>query len=387
MKVRKPLTYEQLKSASGLESEKLQQLLWTTSPFKGIIEYNWENLDGKNPNHEKRYLLPMFVPGSAEFTVMNQQQLEEHPEIGTFFERMAFLPLTKVTKMVPPGGAGIGMHVIPVERAIEYENEAADVERISHWLKKYDRFSVGACSCRAAERVRGGNAGIRPDRTCGCIGLGDMADYCVETGKGHYATYDEVMDILILAERNGYVHQIPVNIDGSDKIFAICNCDVNVCYALRTSQLFNTPNMSRSAYVAQINGEKCVACAGCVEVCPAGAVKLGQKLLTERWAGFLSTAAVTHAFLERKRLGIPITRIRAVSSVMRLARHRARLPVLHIFRCRAICAWQLEGVTAMHSRSSSKRILFPRYVDASATSAARRLVRAARSTSRWRSMM
>ena len=214
MKVRKPLTFEQLKSASGLESEKLQQLLDDLS-IKGIIEYNWENLDGKNPNHEKRYLLPMFVPGSAEFTVMNQQQLEEHPEIGTFFERMAFLPLTKVTKMVPPGGAGIGMHVIPVERAIEYENEAADVERISHWLKKYDRFSVGACSCRAAERVRGGNAGSDPQNWC--IGLGDMADYCVETGKGHYATYDEVMDILILAERNGYVHQI-TNIDGSDKI-------------------------------------------------------------------------------------------------------------------------------------------------------------------------
>jgi len=101
----------------------------------------------------------------------------------------------------------------------------------------------------------------------------------VETGKGHFATYDEVLDLLVLAEKNGYVHQI-TNIDGSDKIFAICNCNVNVCYALRTSQLFNTPNMSRSAYVAQVEREKCVACAGCVEVCPAGAVQLGQKLST-----------------------------------------------------------------------------------------------------------
>ena len=39
MKVRKPLTFEQLKSASGLESEKLQQLLDDLS-IKGIIEYN-----------------------------------------------------------------------------------------------------------------------------------------------------------------------------------------------------------------------------------------------------------------------------------------------------------------------------------------------------------
>ena len=276
MKVRKPMTVAQIVDASGMPEAEVQRLLDDMS-IKGIVEYNWENLDGKNPAHERRYILPMFVPGSAEFTVMNQQQMEEHPELGTFFERMTFLPLEVATKLVPPGGAGIGMHVIPVERAIECENRAADVERISHWLKKYDRFSVGACSCRMSERVRGSNAGSDPQNWC--VGVGDMADYCVETGKGHFATYDEVIDLLILAEKNGYVHQI-TNIDGSDKIFGICNCDVNVCYALRTSQLFNTPNMSRSAYVAHIESDKCVACAGCVEVCPAGAVQLGQKLST-----------------------------------------------------------------------------------------------------------
>ena len=36
--------------------------------------------------------------------------------------------------------------------------------------------------------------------------------------------------------------------------------------------------MSRSAYVAKVETENCVACGRCVEYCPAGAVKLGQKL-------------------------------------------------------------------------------------------------------------
>ena len=76
------------------------------------------------------------------------------------------------------------------------------------------------------------------------------------------------------------MHQI-TNIDGENKIFAICNCNVNICNALRTSQLFNTPNMSRSAYVAKVEKENCVACGRCVEYCPAGAVKLGQKLCTK----------------------------------------------------------------------------------------------------------
>ena len=36
--------------------------------------------------------------------------------------------------------------------------------------------------------------------------------------------------------------------------------------------------MSRSAYVAKVEKANCVACGKCVEFCPAGAVKLGQKL-------------------------------------------------------------------------------------------------------------
>ncbi len=272
MKVRHPMTLEQLVAASGMDEARVQGLLDSMS-VKGIVEYNWEN-----PERVKQYVLPMFVPGSAEFTVMNQRQIEEHPEIGTFFERMAYLPLTKVTKMVPPGGAGIGMHVIPVEKAIEHENRSVDIEHISHWLSKYDRYAAGACSCRVAERAR--DEGSADDPQDWCIGIGDMADYLVETGKGHFITYDQVIETLLQAEKNGFVHQI-TNIDGENKIFAICNCQVNVCHALRTSQLFNTPNMSRSAYVAHVDAEKCVACGACVEVCPAGAPKLGQKICTK----------------------------------------------------------------------------------------------------------
>lgn len=274
MKVRKPMTFPQLLKATGKEEKELEKLLEEMS-IVGLLEYNWEN-----PQKEKQYILPMFVPGSAEFTNMNRKQLEEHPELGRFFERMSRLPLEKVTPMVPPGGAGIGMHVIPVEKAIEMENQSIDIEHISHWLKKYEgKYAASPCSCRLSRQTY--EEGCADDPEDWCIAVGDMADYVVETQKGgRYITYEEVLDILKRAEDNGFVHQI-TNIDGKNKIFAICNCNVNVCYALRTSQLFNTPNMSRSAYVAHVKTENCVACGRCVEYCPAGAVKLGQKLCTK----------------------------------------------------------------------------------------------------------
>ena len=273
MKVRHPYTFEEIQKLNpDIEKEELERILQEMSVY-GVLEYNWEN-----ERREKQYVLPQFVPGSAEFFMMHPTLVEEKPIVADFFERMTFLPLEKVTAMVPPGGAGIGMHVIPVEKAIPAHQQSLSVEHISHWLNKYDQYGIGICSCRRQQTIR--NEGTGDIEGEYCIGVGDMAQYMVETGKGRLATYDEVIETLERAERNGYVHQI-TNIDGENKIFAICNCAPGVCNALRTSQLFNTPNMSASAYRAHVETDKCVACGKCVEVCPVGAAKLGQKLCTK----------------------------------------------------------------------------------------------------------
>lgn len=270
MKMRRPYTLADAVKATGLEAEPLEKLLDEMS-YIGLLEYNWEN-----PTRTKQWVLPMLVPGSAEFLNMRQSQIDEHPAVAKFFEQASKGALAKATPMVPPGGAGIGMHVIPVEQAIQMEDRSVSIEHIEHWLDKYEgKYAASPCSCRMSRAKLGEGCGDDPNDWC--IAVGDMADYVVETDRGHYITREEVYETLRQAEANGFVHQI-TNIDGEDKIFAICNCNVNVCYALRTSQLFNTPNLSRSAYVARTETDKCVACGRCVEVCPAGAVKLGQKL-------------------------------------------------------------------------------------------------------------
>lgn len=269
-KTRVPYSVEELAGRNGMSLEDtramVERLRWI-----GIIEQN----RAKSPDRHRQYELPIFVPGSAEFMMMQEKVTDEFPQLATFFNLMTQLPLAGVTQMVPPGGAGIGMHVIPVEKAISMENQSVPVEHLSRWIDMYDKWGISECSCRKQQAMRGEGSGqIRGDY---CIGMGDMAEYMDDRGIGHYITKEEVYEILERAERHGYVHQI-TNIDGENKIVAICNCAPGVCNALRTSQLYNTPNMSASAYRAHVEKEKCVACGKCVEVCPVGAAKLGQKL-------------------------------------------------------------------------------------------------------------
>ena len=212
--IRKPKTLKQMAQITGIPEAELEPKLERMS-WAGVLEYNWEN-----EHHEKQYLVPMFVPGSGEFSNMNPDLMRQHPELGMFFNYMTRLPLEKVTKMVPPGGAGIGMHVIPVEKAIRMEDKSISIEHISHWLDKYDgKYAASPCSCRRSRKTY--DEGCGDDEEGWCIAVGDMADYVVETNKGgRYITREEALAIFEKGEKNGFVHQI-TNIDGEDKILAL----------------------------------------------------------------------------------------------------------------------------------------------------------------------
>ncbi|MBO4376069.1 MAG: pyridine nucleotide-disulfide oxidoreductase, partial [Lachnospiraceae bacterium] len=222
MKVRKQYTFEELVKLNKIPDDGKErfQVLLDEMARVGILEYDYNDQytkDGPIPNGNltKRYWVPLFVPGSAEYTNMNLENLDKHPELAMFFERMTFLPLAGKTELVPPGGGGIGMHVIPVEKAISMEEGTMDIEHISYWLKRYEgHIGASICSCRVSRKKL--DEGCADDYMDWCIGVGDMADYCRETGRGHDITYEEAMEILKRAEDNGFVHQI-TNIDGEGK--------------------------------------------------------------------------------------------------------------------------------------------------------------------------
>ena len=213
MKQRKWYTYDQLleMNRKNMDAETFKKTLDLLC-VHGFVEYDYgDHYDDNGPipgaPKELRYRTSYFVPGSAELFNSSVDRIEKNPPVAKMFERMTFLPLEHITSMVRPGGNGIGMHVIPVEKEVAAERTAVDIEKISYWLQKYDgHLSAGICSCRASRAMLG--EGCTDDEQDWCIQVGDMADYTVETGRAHYITKEEALEILRKAEENGYVHQI-----------------------------------------------------------------------------------------------------------------------------------------------------------------------------------
>ena len=169
-KLRTPYSIPEIAERVGMSVEDTTKMVEDLR-YIGFIEQN----RSKDADHHKQYELPIFVPGSAEFMMMQESVTNAHPEMATFFNLMTQLPLAGLTQMVPPGGGGIGMHVIPVEQAITLENQTADVEHLSRWIDMYDKYGISECSCRKQQAIRGEGSGeIRGDY---CIGMGDMAEY------------------------------------------------------------------------------------------------------------------------------------------------------------------------------------------------------------------
>ena len=224
---------------------------------------------------ENRYFMQIFAPGIMEMLVNNQELLETHPEVGRAFEEYTRIRMETMSPLLP-NGYGL-MRVVPVESAIKDNPEANDFEKLSYYLNKYDTFSVSPCSCRASRTSINDGCGHLAEEMC--IQMGKGAEHYIRTGRARAITREEALEIIQRAEENGLMHDIP-NIEEAGDSAAICNCCACACFGLRVGLMYGARDAIRSNYVAEVDEAKCVACAQCVEVCPANALKLGQKLCT-----------------------------------------------------------------------------------------------------------
>ena len=110
MKKRTPYTFKEmcdLCKVSKDQEEHFQKTLDEMS-YLGLLEYDYgyhyDHHGRTAPQSERRYILPMFVPGSAELFNMEElpdrsnPRLEDHPDVAAFFERMTYIPLAVLHK-------------------------------------------------------------------------------------------------------------------------------------------------------------------------------------------------------------------------------------------------------------------------------------------------
>ena len=271
--------------AAGLRKERTAQ--WLADKVGRTVEEIQPSLDRLvyygvfrrcriDGTDEDSSFMQIFAPGILEMMVNNQELLHEHPEVGRAFEEYTRLRMQSMGPILPDG-YGL-MRVIPVESAIEGIPGVTDDERLSHYLDKYDVFSVSPCSCRASRTSLGDGCGHLAEDMC--VQMGKGAEHYIRTGRARQITREEALEIVKRAEENGLMHDIP-NIEGAGESAAICNCCACACFGLRAGLMFGARDAIRSNFVAEVDEAKCVACAQCVEVCPGNALKLGQKLCAD----------------------------------------------------------------------------------------------------------
>lgn len=267
MKLRKAYYIDELAKLEGMSVEKTAQIADDLCHI-GLLEYNCDD------NNVDRVQMPVFAPGSMENTVMTKERTDRYPETAPAFLNYVLELQKKISWAVPMGSAL--MRAIPVEEAIQNEPKRAKYEEISYWLDKAgDSIGLAPCECRKLRRMSDeGTADLECDV---CINLGKYAEGLIRVGKARRITREEAERIIKDSEKKGYVHQLS-NIDGPDFSLFICNCSWDTCMALKTSWYTQSPSLSKSNYLAEVDPKNCVACGGCVEVCPQNAVKLGQKL-------------------------------------------------------------------------------------------------------------
>ena len=265
--LRKPMYIDELAKKAGkdvIETAKLVDEICKV----GILFYE------RDEQGVDRVMLEIFAPGNFEVVGMDYHISDEHPEIAWAFPQYVQGLIEKWAKFFPMGQAL--MRVIPVEKAVENDAKRVDLEEVSYWIEKNaPSLCVATCQCRRFRRMNG--EGTNDLEGEWCISLGEYAESLIRMGKARRITKEEAYAIVKHAEELGYVHQLS-NVDEKHKSVFICNCNYDSCMALRTSWYTGTPNMARSNYTASVDPEHCVACGGCVEVCPQNAVRLGQKL-------------------------------------------------------------------------------------------------------------
>ena len=171
--------------------------------------------------------------------------------------------------------------VVPLNQAsqlvtVNKEIKIDDLEKIIPYqrarsiiLKNPDHIAVMECPCRSARKNP-----CKPLDVCLIIGepfVSFVLDHHPQ--KARKITQQEAVQIIKEEDARGHVHHAFFKDAMLQRFYAICNCCSCCCGAMQAMRN-GTPMLAPSGYILQIEEEKCIGCANCVEFCQFKALRL-----------------------------------------------------------------------------------------------------------------
>ena len=226
---------------------------------------------GRTPTGLGYGLLP-FVVG-----VWEMQANVLTAELAELFETYFHEAFGPALAMDPP------VHrVIPVGESVDYSMEISPTETIMGIIDRSQSFGVMDCICRKELELLGKPCGHPLDV---CMTLSPLPGAYAQSKNVRALTREEAIATLKRAADAGLVHTVTNNLEG---VTYICNCCSCGCGILRGMSELGVANVvARSRFVNRVDGDLCIACGLCADVCPFGALEIADvcQVDTQRCAG------------------------------------------------------------------------------------------------------
>ena len=270
-------TLDELVQAAGMPAVELEGILESMANKGLVMDLPYGG--------ETYYLLVPGLIGFFEFSFMRER---------------ADLPQAELARLMSEylreqGRAGQAGEFFggrwPLTRALVYEDKIPVQSRITSWedarqiIRDADFRAVTMCFCRHKKAHEGKSCQQGAPVEDICMVLGEGARFLVRRGMAEQRSEAEMLAILDRARGLGLTH-ITDNI--RERPSFICNCCRCCCELLAGVHMGFSDGIAKTAFLADIDPERCDYCGACLRACNAkciGLSDLARPLPKEqRWA-------------------------------------------------------------------------------------------------------